>query len=296
MRNRFFAFLLLSFIVGCDDGDIILTSFDFGDSTLEFCGGPGDYVFFQINTSAAESISLQLGTTDELFLQTGTREINIDGNFNLANYRIYDGSVTSDYFCSNIPPTSPGVTTDYLGTSGVVRLITVTDLDDNDQLDFVDSDDPDVEGFGDKDNDGIPNYYDLDDDGDNVPTAAEIGPDPENPLDSDGDGIYDYLDIDDDNDLVLTRYEVSGEEDLDPTDDITDPEVGPDYLNPAVSNEFVVDAFRIHDYTLKSDVTVTVSNLVLVNESEQITQETLSLGEVLNIVDTVIFVTPEFPD
>lgn len=285
---------LCTILTACNDGDIILTSFDFGDSTLNFCGDPGDYVFFKINDQAAESIALQLGNNDELFLESSTLTVILDGGSNKVNYRTYTEAPTTSYFCDNIPPTTPEVVIDYLGSSGIATLITTTVLDDNDQIPFEDSEDPLKEGYGDFDLDLIPNYYDFDDDGDNVPTAAEIGPDPENPLDTDGDGDFDYLDEDDDNDGVPTRNEVSNEDDLNPTDNITDPEVGPDYLNPAVANEIIVETYREHSYNLASDVVVRLDNLVLTSENEQITKESLSLGEILDIINTTILITPDF--
>ena len=292
-------FVLLSLTVAalsCDDGDIIVTSFDFENATLEFCGGPGDYVFYKINNDAAESIALQLSTNSELFLVSDTITITLDGTANRVIYRTYTDAVTSSYFCDNIPPTTPAVVNDYLGASGVVTLRVTTVLDDADSLPFEDSMDPEKEGFGDYDGDLLPNYIDFDDDGDNVPTVTELGADPENPQDTDGDGIADYLDPDDDNDGVLTRYEVSNPDDLNPTDNVTDPSVGPDYLNPEVANEVIVDQFRVHDYNLNSDVLVLIDNLVLTSDSEQITQESLNLGEITDIADLTVSVTPDFPN
>jgi hypothetical protein len=296
--KRSFIILIISsvaLLAGCDDGDIITTSFDFDNANLEFCGGPGDYVFYKINTGAAESISLQLSTSDELFLTSDTLNVNIDGNNNRLNYRIFEAEITDNYFCDNIPPTGPAIINEYIGSSGNARIETIAVFDDNDGVDFVDSNDPQDEGFGDLDQDGLPNYYDQDDDGDNVYTLTELGEDPENPLDTDGDGIPNYLDEDDDGDGVLTRYEVSNSEDLDPTDDITDETIGPDYLNPDVSNEVVVDLFRIHNYNLNSSVRVLLNNIVLNSAGEQINQQSLDLGSIPEIVNTNVTLSPDFP-
>jgi hypothetical protein len=296
MKKYLSVCLLSLFLTACDDGDIILTSFDFGDANLEFCGGPGDYVFYKINNEAAEIIALQLGTTDVLFFESDTLQVNLDGTANKVTYRTFNEAVMANYFCDNIPPTTPVAVRNYIGADGIATLFITAVLDDNDGVPFEASNDPLKEGFGDFDNDGLPNFYDDDDDGDNVPTIAELGDDPDNPMNTDGTDNVDYLDEDDDNDGVLTRYEVSDETDLNPRDNITDPAVGPDYLNPAVTNEIVVDAFRIHAYNVRSDVRVRVDNLVLTSGSEQITQETLSLGTIVDIVNTQITLTPDFPD
>jgi len=242
-------------------------------------------VFFKINSSTAESLSLQLNTTETLFLDNATVDFDL-GASNVVNYRTYSETITSSYFCSNVPPTSPLVTIDYLATSGVATLITTLVLNDNDALE------EDPESTIDTDNDGLLNYFDFDDDGDNVPTAVEIGPDPDNPQDTDGDAMPDYLDIDDDNDGVLTRNEAGGG--LDPTQMITDPTVGPDYLNPAVATPVFVEMYREHSYNLRSSINLFLSNVVFVNGEEQIVQESLDMGNIQDVVDTTITITPKF--
>ncbi len=286
MKKLLVLIALFGLLHSCNDGDIIVTTFDFDDASLETCGDVGAYVFYKINGTSAESISLSISTTDELFLESSTLEISLDGTANVVNYRNYNGEITGDYFCNNIPPTSPAVTADYVGASGLATLITVTTLDDNDTLE------EDVSSELDTDNDGLLNFYDFDDDGDNVPTALEIGDDTENPQDSDGDGLKDYLDPDDDNDGVLTRYEAGGT--LSPTSVITDTSVGPDYLNPAIANAVVIDEYRSHTYNRSSNISLFLSNLVLTNDSEEIIQESLDLGEKQNVVDRTETITPEF--
>ena len=296
MKNLFALLTVVLLFSACDDGDIILTSFDFDDAPLELCGGPGSYVFFKINAASAESISLRLGTTDSLFFETDTLSFVLDGTTHFVNYRKYSGEITNAYFCNSIPPTSPEVAVNYLGASGDAILYTTAFKDDLDGLPV------DVEeAQNDTDNDGLLNYFDADDEGDNVPTAAELDTQNAdnddnpltNPLDTDGDGAPDYLDTDDDNDGVLTRYEDTNG-DLDPRNDINDPEVGPNYLNPAVTLETVIDEYRLHSYDLTSDIRLVLSNVVLVGENEEIIQETLNMGEKADVVAVTILVYPPF--
>ncbi len=287
MKRLLLLIVCLTALISCDDGDIIVTSFNFESVSLDNCGDEGDYVFFKVNNSAKESISLRLGTTETLFQASETREFTLNGSSNRVNYRKYDGDITSDYFCSSIPPIAPLVLIDYLGTSGVATLVTTTTLDDNDNIEEVNDDTIDT------DNDGIPDFYDFDDDGDNIPTTAELGDDPTQPRDTDGDGIPDYLDADDDNDMILSRNEdLDG--DLDPTNDITDPTVGPNYLNAAVFAENVVNEYREHSYARASDIRLHIDNLVLINSDEQITQEFLDFGEKSDVLNDLVSLTPIF--
>jgi len=300
MKKFLSALSILVVLYSCNDGDIIVTSFDFEDADLQTCGGPGGYVFFKINPDAQESISLKLGTTDTLFRVSDTVVYQINGTTNIVNYRKYNGEITASYFCNSIPPTTPLVSIDYFGDSGTATLTTIATLDDNDGLETVISEDNKMEGTGDFDNDGIPNYYDFDDDGDNIPTAAELDVENAdgdnnpltNPKDTDGDGIPDYRDTDDDGDGVPTRYEdLNG--DLNPANDITDNTVGPNYLNPAVAISNTVDEYRPHTYNLTTDIKLRLNNIVLTNTEEQITQESLDLGEKGNVVNGTVTITPQ---
>lgn len=292
---------LFTTLFSCADGDVIVTSFNFDDASLQACGNTGGYLFFKIGESGTESISVRLGVNDEQLINPGLLVLELNGSSNFANYRIYDATVTNSYFCNEIPPTSPGVTQEYVANSGSAEITRDVAFDDADGLPFVEDTAEDMEGTGDFDEDGIPNYYDFDDDGDNVPTSMELDilnedgdNDPlTNPLDTDGDLIPDYLDTDDDGDGVPTRYEANGT--LDPT--LVESGLGgPDYLNPQVSNSVVIDEFREHNYNFVSDIDLVLKNLVLISGEEEITRETLSMDGIESILNGNLIVTPLFPD
>ena len=293
MRTRLLLIFLPVLFLGCNDGDIIVTNFDFQDAQLQQCGDDANSVFFKINPQVNESISLIIPTTQELFIESGTQSFNLSGTGSIVNYRGFDDSVSSSYFCNPIPPTSPNVILEYIGTSGMARLISETTLDDFDGIDFVSSDELLQEGFGDFDGDGIPNYHDFDDDGDNVLTSQEIGDDPLNPRDTDLDGIPDYLDPDDDNDGVLTINE-DIDQNLNPANDIATPGGLPNYLDPEVAISVVIEAYKEHVYNRTSDGTIIIDNLVLVSTQEQIIIETYSLGVIEQIRNETVLLTPEF--
>lgn len=295
MKKILFLFLVPILLQSCDDGDIIITTFNFDNADLKSCGTLGNYVFYKVNTAAQESLSLKLGETDSIYRLAGTKNYNLNGTSNFANYRTYDGALDNNYFCSSIPPTTPIVTVDYLAASGTAEFITTFLYDD---LDGVPAN---IEKPGDTDGDGIPDIYDLDDDGDNVPTALELdtenadGDDNPftNPKDTDGDGIPDYLDDDDDGDGILTRNE-DEDRNLDPRNDVTDPTVGPDYLNGAVAIDYNVEEYRVHTYKIYKSVKITLKNVVLVNGDEEITQETLNMGTIENVETKDKTIKPKF--
>jgi len=285
MKKLLIAFTVLCIFASCDDGDIIVTSFDFDDIDLEYCTGADSYVFFKINDQAAESLSLLANINEEDLKDNDALEIQLNGTSNFMTYRKYNSEVASDYFCNDIPPASPEVTIEYIASSGTATLTKEVSLDDNDGVEEAIDDDLDT------DMDGIPNYYDSDDDGDNVRTAIEIGTGDE-PQDTDGDGIADYLDPDDDGDKVPTRYEAMGT--LDPTSIDTDENGVADYLEVLVDNSDPIDEYVAHSYTLVSNVLIFLSDLVLQSDSEVITQESLDFDSISNIVNTTETVIPDF--
>lgn len=238
MRSAF-AFILISlFLVSCSDGDLIVSTFDFEDSTLSLCGENETQVFFNINNdNINETISFKTNRTafgnstefkDYLVENSTVNAITNDTNavikiaLNSNNeiiYRTYDGEVTSSYFCNEIPPSSPKVINEFKSVSGdvdsfleITTSVLIGDDDDGDNISNVD------EGKGtgkDTDGDSIPDYLDVDDDGDNVLTSTERIANPGDPttddgyLDTDIDGIANYLDDDDDDDTIPTRLEIT---------------------------------------------------------------------------------------
>ncbi|MBT0608786.1 hypothetical protein [Aequorivita echinoideorum] len=297
--KQFLALIFAAFLVqSCDDGDIIVTSFDFSDENLEICGEVGNYVFFKINDDLQESISLKLGATDSIFnTQDEIQIFNLDGATNFVNYRTYNATIANDYFCSSVPPTSPGILTDYRSISGSVEITVTFEYDDNDGIpaEFEMPETLDTDG------DGIPNYYDFDDDGDNVPTAFELNneddtdDDPNtNPLDTDADGTPDYLDMDDDGDEVLTINEEPISADLNPRNDIENGSEIPNYLREDRSGSVDTTQYIEHTYTVRKTIRVTLKNLVLVNGEESLTIETLELGTIENIAFPDVNITPTF--
>ncbi len=123
--KRFFIFcLFLVALQSCDDGDIIVTSFDFDDIALQRCGNIGQYVFFKINTVNLESLSLQLNTQDSILQSPAVREYNLSTAGNVVNYRTYNGDITPAYFCSSVPPTTPEVALNYTSTQGTAIVTT----------------------------------------------------------------------------------------------------------------------------------------------------------------------------
>ncbi|GAB2768445.1 hypothetical protein [Salinimicrobium soli] len=286
MKKIFVLFFAAILLISCDDGDIIVTDFNFDNQQLQWCGDDEQQVVFNINNDQVfEAIAFRfnLDTPTPQFFSTEEGQISVPLNStNQVVYRVFDGKVENSYFCSIIPPVTPNVTEEFRSTSGGEVLITTTlkNATDHDGDGVPTA----TEGFEkDTDGDGIPDYLDIDDDGDNILTRVETEVEATNSVgnypDSDNDGTPDYLDADDDNDGVITRYE-DWNRNNNPADDQNE-EGLPHYLNPVITDSFVVDTFRENSITRTFRYLFTVENLTLVNQGgdgEQIRLQNYELG------------------
>ncbi len=297
MRNYFFILFLLVGFNSCDDGDIIINNFDFEDATLTSCGVDGKpKVFFKINTdNIFESISLitnnsEISSSASILTTNPESEIrfNLDNN-NQINYRVYDGTITSAYFCNSLPPSTPKVIQEFVSVGGTVVITTevVYNNTDSDGDGIKDVDEED----GDTDEDGIPNKFDVDDDGDNVLTKNETATannDNETAngyRDTDTDGTPNYLDDDDDGDGILTKNEVTAG-DQSPTDPANFTNGLAFYLDVNVAN-----GFEGVTYVLENSINVIyrsfikIERLKLQNQdgsAEEVSFEVYNFGEFIS--------------
>ena len=300
MCNRFFIACILSlFIVSsCNDGNVIDVKFDFG-TTFQACDGVSDVVFYKTKNNPSESLSVLIKSfkLENILSFKGTD--TIISKIGTFNYRTYSNTSlpTSGLFCNEVPSSDIKITNDSQSSVDVVITASFTE-DDKDNVPALLED---INGDGnllndDTDGDGIPNYKDADDDGDNVFTIDE-NPDPnkdgilDDAQDTDGDGIPDYLDADDDGDGVLTRDEENSSQDQNPGNDITNSNIGPDYLNPNVATKVPATAYRTQIIYQTYTVTMVVNNISLPN----ITQAVLDFGSLDDSsLSKSIDVTPPF--
>ena len=261
-------------LLSCDDGDLIVTDFNFENQQLQWCGNSTSQVLFNINNelvNEAIAFRFDLETPELRFLSKEVGQISIPLNTtNEVIYRVFDAEVESSYFCNAIPPVAPDVTEEYRSTTGGTVIITTvlkTALDHDG--DGVPSEVEEEALELDTDEDGIPDYLDIDDDNDNLLTRVEIAVEAENSVgnfpDSDNDGIPNYLDADDDDDETLTRFE-DWNLNLNPADDQNDENL-PYYLNPEIIDSFEVTGVRENEISRSFRYLVVIQNLTLTNQS-----------------------------
>ena len=320
MKKILSLFLLVLVFPSCDDGDLIVTSFDFTDKPVKYCSTVDNneteitnYIFYKINTETNEALAFRISTDLpilELPDDSGYTFNLGSSSSSFVSYRIFNAAVTPDYFCAEIPPAQPVVSEEYNSEEGDLKIVTNGDYNDNDGIAaefervLIDANgDPQT----DLDGDGIPNYYDFDDDGDNVPTIQEgvvLNADGsinfELSLDTDSDGIPDFMDPDDDGDGILTRNEANPKDNDDNTNinpiNTKADAINPNYLNKNIAIDYNNNQYRVHNYVLENIVlTITLNNLVFIKDpgNETIRQESLFFGT-LKAADQKISITPEF--
>lgn len=298
MKKLFTILFLAATAMSCDDGEIIITDFEFENQQLQWCGDADTQVFYKINNEGVfETISVTANiprATESVFLN---EDIDLEIPINSENqviYRTFDGEIGASYFCNPIPPSSPRVMEEYRSSSGGTIVITSRwkNAEDHDGDGVPSEIEMNVEakytahGYPDTDGDGIPDYLDTDDDNDNVPTSVEINASEVGTSqtahgypDTDGDGIPNYRDPDDDGDGTLTREE-DWNQSRDPTDD-TNEEGIPHYLNSEISDRFPFDSYRPTSIRRSFRYTVQVQDLTLVRQGgdgEQIRLQNYTLG------------------
>lgn len=304
--------------VSCSDGDVFTVEFDFED-TFEGCE-ESELLFFKTKEDPSESISILFNSfsyaelfataQDSLRFMGDTLAFSLPASFNYRTYNRAD--LPNNLFCSILPPANLNIQTDAEDTSVTVDITNIIMEDDNDGIPFI-FENPDPNGDGnfddaqDTDGDGLPDFIDEDDDGDNVLTRDE-NPDPDgngNPIDAqntdgefiNGDAIADYLDPDDDGDGTLTINEENVLQNKNPLDDVTNPNVGPDFLNPNFAENIPANGFRQHEIIQTFTVRAIIRDINL----DFISQDVLGFG-ILNNTDDANFplnstrtATPIFP-
>lgn len=226
MVRRFYILLCLTFLVACDDGDIITVDLEFSKQ-LERCDNfENAYLIYDTKEDPNEALILTLPKPEYDYLfnalpdnEPDTIEIGSLSSTGIKfNYRTYSNVLENNVLCNELSDPSLVVIDNYETDGGqVIVTVTVVD-DDNDGIPSADEgQDPNGDGdfsdAQDSDLDGIPDYLDEDDDNDNVKTKFEDDDEDgddnpfTNPKNTDGTDQPDYLDTDDDNDGILTRLE-----------------------------------------------------------------------------------------
>ncbi len=125
MRSIFIIISLI-FITSCDDGNFEAPTFNFEDSSVQNCG---NLILYKTNESEALLLELNEDNTNDIFFKTEQdhKEYSLTDKI---FYRTYNTAVPTDFFCSAIPPSTPKLNKEWLGSGKLIVDNTITENDD----------------------------------------------------------------------------------------------------------------------------------------------------------------------
>ncbi len=120
---------LLSIIAiwACNDGDLDIETIDFESGEPQYCGtllAEEASLLFKLNEQEALIVELPAtALTNEA--SDGTLSFAVPGSAQVI-YRIFNGAISNDYFCSDLPLTEPTVASEITAVGGTVFITTTT--------------------------------------------------------------------------------------------------------------------------------------------------------------------------
>ena len=115
-------FFMVVLVWGCDDGGLEVNEIDFDEVILSSCTADlSTTVFFKLKEDESLILILQDG-----ILQNVAGELSSDiPSQSQFYYRFFDSSVSSNYFCDEIPPSTPLVEREIEATGGNLLITTI---------------------------------------------------------------------------------------------------------------------------------------------------------------------------
>ena len=130
--KKYAALLLFAlFLNGCDDGDLTVDTIDFDDiAESQACDPTTNTLLYKLKPQEALLFQMPEGTIkndpgDYIYtIDPKTQEYNVV-------YRAYDGAVAKENICGIIPPSTPKVTEEWIGTNGIIEISTTQNEEPN---------------------------------------------------------------------------------------------------------------------------------------------------------------------
>lgn len=123
MKKLFGILVCAMLLSSCDDGEIVLQSFNFDTVAIQKCSNKE--VLFKINKE--EMLLLDIPSIyfpNEITPEGEPRIVTISST-NRVLYRKYSDIVTSNSLCSDVPPASPTVSNEWTAANGgTIQIIT----------------------------------------------------------------------------------------------------------------------------------------------------------------------------
>ncbi len=120
----------------CTDGDLDTPGFEF-EETVNICK-TNIYTLYRLSDNGHREALIVTLTDDQIKNSTEPvpPAIVTESGPTTVTDRVFDDEVKNDYFCSVVPPTTPKVSKDWRGVSGIIEVINRVVLDE-DQKDTI---------------------------------------------------------------------------------------------------------------------------------------------------------------
>lgn len=121
--KKLFGLLVCAFLLSsCDDGDMVLESFNFDTVAIQKCSDKE--VLFKTNKEELLLVDISASNFPNEETIPGEPRIVPISSTNKVLYRKYNGTVGSSVICSEIPPASPTVSKEWVAaTGGTIQII-----------------------------------------------------------------------------------------------------------------------------------------------------------------------------
>jgi len=127
--KKYASLLLFALLLnGCDDGDLTVDTIDFSNESIkaQTCDPLTNNLIYKLKTQ--ESLLLQL-PDNKIINDPSVYSYDIDNSLYRVVYRAYDGTVATANICGTIPPKTPNITEEWLGTAGKIEITTTQNTD-----------------------------------------------------------------------------------------------------------------------------------------------------------------------
>lgn len=129
--KKFLGLLVFALLLsGCDDGDMVLESFNFDTASIQKCSD--NQLLFKTNNDELLLVNIPAASFPNAITPVGQPTIVTISGSNSVLYRKYNGAVSNGTICSLVPPSLPNVLKEWTAAAGgKIQIIsterTVTD-------------------------------------------------------------------------------------------------------------------------------------------------------------------------
>jgi hypothetical protein len=127
--KKLLVFLFCISLLSCDDGDFDVPAFDFEETVYDCDVNNNSYTLYRLSDTEALIVTL---TTSQIQNQVSASTISTGISATNVIYRTFNDAISQSYFCTNVPPVSPTVLTNWTGVAGSNNNILIDTVEEFD--------------------------------------------------------------------------------------------------------------------------------------------------------------------